>query len=295
MRTAMTNAQALQTVSLHPGMRADVVDHDGRMRDWQKDFASALLNPAMPVPQGIVGPNRERDIKRFNVYRNNVFVGLIEALKAAFPAVCRIVGDEFFTAMARVYAALEPPASPVMLEYGATFPAFVEAFEPARSVPYLADVARLERAWVEAYHAAEFAPIALNELGAIDAARLPHVSFALHPSLRVVRSPFPVVTLWQMNVDGGVPAATDIFRGGEQALVIRPDAEVEVRQVTPGAAIFIERLARGATVAVAASAAQDAGPAFDLAQTLGNLFAVNAMVGWQIEGNHAASQFARNA
>jgi hypothetical protein len=280
----MISAQALQTVSLNPGMR-----------DWQNDFAAALLNPAAPVPQGIVGPNRERDLKRFNVYRNNVLVGLIEALKAAFPAVCRIVGDEFFSAMARVHAALEPPASPVMLEYGATFPAFIEAFEPAQSVPYLADVARLERAWVEAYHAAESTPIALHELGAIDTARLPHVSFAMHPSLRVVRSPFPVVTLWQMNIDGGVPAATDIFCGGEQALVIRPDAEVEVRQVTPGAAIFIECLARGATVAAAASAAHDADPGLDLAQTLSDLFAVNAITGWQIEGSHAALPFARNA
>jgi hypothetical protein len=280
----MISAQALQTVSLNPGMR-----------DWQNDFAAALLNPAAPVPQGIVGPNRERDLKRFNVYRNNVLVGLIEALKAAFPAVCRIVGDEFFSAMARVHAALEPPASPVMLEYGATFPAFIEAFEPARSVPYLSDVARLERAWVEAYHAAESTPFALHELGAIDAARLPHVSFALHASLRVVRSPFPVVTLWQMNLDGGVPAATDIFRDGEQALVIRPDAEVEVRQVTPGAAIFIECLARGATVAVAASAAHDADPGFDLAQTLSDLFAINAITGWQIEGSHAALPFVRNA
>jgi hypothetical protein len=280
----MISAHALQTVSPHPGMR-----------DWQNDFAAALLNPTAPIPQGIVGPTHERDIKRFNVYRNNVFVGLIEALKAAFPAVCRIVGDEFFSAMARVHAALEPPASPVMLEYGATFPVFIEAFELARSVPYLADVARLERAWVEAYHAAESTPIALHELGAIDAARLPHVSFALHPSLRVVRSPFPVVTLWQMNIDGGVPAATDIFRGGEQALVIRPDAEVEVRQVTPGAAILIERLARGATVAVAASAAHDTDPGFDLAQTLSELFAVNAITGWQIEGSHAALPFARNA
>jgi hypothetical protein len=280
----MISAHALQTVSPHPDMR-----------DWQNDFAAALLNPAAPVPQGIVGPNCERDLKRFNVYRNNVFVGLIEALKAAFPAVCRIVGDEFFSAMARVHAALEPPASPVMLEYGATFPAFIEAFEPARSVPYLSDVARLERAWVEAYHAAESTPFALHELGAIDAARLPHVSFALHASLRVVRSPFPVVTLWQMNLDGGVPAATDIFRDGEQALVIRPDAEVEVRQVTPGAAIFIECLARGATVAVAASAAHDADPGFDLAQTLSDLFAINAITGWQIEGSHAALPFVRNA
>jgi hypothetical protein len=264
-------------------------------RDWQKDFATAVLDPAMPVPQGIVGPTHERDVKRFNVYRNNVFVGLIDALKAAFPAVCRIVGDEFFSAMARIHVALEPPASPAMFEYGARFPAFIEAFEPAQSVPYLADVARLERAWVDAYHAAESSPVALYQLAAIDPALLPRISFTLHPSLHVVRSRFPVVALWQMNIDGGVPVATDIFRGGEQALVIRPDAEVEVRQVTTGAAAFTECLADGASVAVAASVAHNADPNFDLAQALSELFAVNAIVGWRAEGSADSLPFARNA
>jgi hypothetical protein len=249
----------------------------------------------MPIPHGVVGPNRERDVRRFNVYRNNIFAGLIDALKAAFPAVCRIVGDEFFAAMARIHVALEPPVSPVMLEYGATFAAFIEAFEPAKSVPYLADVARLERAWVEAYHAEESAPIALDQLGAIQASCLPELRLTLHPSLRVVRSPFPVVDLWRMNLDGGSPAAIDIFRGGEQALVIRPDAEVEVRTVTAGAATFIQCLAGGASVAVSTSSAQDADPGFSLAHVLGQLFTVDAIIGWRLEDRSGYLPFARDA
>src|SRR3546814_5903028 len=67
----------------------------------------------------------------------------------------RIVGDEIFRAMARVYVASAPPHSPIMLDYGASFPDFIERFEPATTLPYLADVARIERAWIEAYHAAE--------------------------------------------------------------------------------------------------------------------------------------------
>lgn len=250
------------------------------LRDLQKDFAAALLAPAGPAPRGLVGPDREPDVKRFEVYRNNVFVGLIDALKAAFPAVCRIVGDEFFAAMAHRYVALEPPCSPVMLEYGSTFAAFVETFEPARSVPYLADIARLERAWVEAYHAAESRPIAVACLGSVPPQRLPQLSFTLHPSLRVVRSPFPIVQIWQTNIDGGIPVAIDIDGGGEQALVIRPDAEVEVRRVTFGAATFIQSLSAGASIALATSLARDDDPCFDLARALGDLFAIDAITGW---------------
>jgi len=59
---------------------------------------------------------------------------------------------------------LRVPRSAVMIHYGADFPGFVAAFEPAREIAYLSDVARLEDAWVEAYHAAEAAPLALAAL-----------------------------------------------------------------------------------------------------------------------------------
>ena len=90
---------------------------------------------------------------------------LIGAIEARYPVTRRLVGDEFFRAMARAYVAEEKPRSPVLIHYGADFPDFVARFEPAREIAYLADVARLENAWVEAYHAAEAAPLALAALG----------------------------------------------------------------------------------------------------------------------------------
>lgn len=261
----------------------------------QRRFAAALLDPARPIPPGLVGPDRQPSERRFNVYRNNVVAGLVEALKAAFPAVRRIVGDEFFAAMARIYVALEPPRSPIMLEYGATFPDFVGSFEPANSVPYLPDVARLERAWAEAYHAAEAAPADPARLATIDSRNLPQLVLTLHPSLRVVRSSFPAVRIWQMNIDAGEPGALDIFSGGENALVIRPIAEVEVRQIPAGAATFILSLAAKASVADATTRAFDEHSDFDLAGALQGLFAVNAIVGWSLQENSPFTQIARYA
>ncbi len=113
-----------------------------------------MLDPELPPPAGLVGPDGEPSSRRFAVYRNNVVAGLIAgAAVTAFPAVHRIVGADFFLAMARAYVAEEPPGSPIMLDYGAGFPDFIGRFEPAMTLPYLADVARIERAWSEAYHA----------------------------------------------------------------------------------------------------------------------------------------------
>ncbi|SDC87512.1 Putative DNA-binding domain-containing protein [Paraburkholderia lycopersici] len=250
------------------------------LSERQRIFAAALLDPALPVPDGLVGPDALPGTKRFGVYRNNVVVGLIESLRAAFPVVCRLVGDEFFTAMARAYVVFEPPSTPVMLAYGATFPDFVATFEPALSVPYLPDVARLERAWGEAYHAAEATPFDPARLGPIDPARLLLVRFTLHPSLRIVRSAWPIVEIWSMNIDGGMPAAVDIGRGGEHALIMRPAAEVEVRAVSAGAAAWMLGLQAGASVIDATARAIDEEPGFDLARALCDLSAIDAIVGW---------------
>jgi hypothetical protein len=291
--SAMAREKTLQ-VSARPlgdsaGLNADC------LCERQRNFAAALLDPNMPVPRGLIGPDREPSEKRFNVYRNNVVAGLVEALKAAYPAVCRIVGHDFFAAMARVYVALEPPRSPVMLDYGETFPDFIERFEPAKSVPYLRDVARLERAWVEAYHAAEAPPADPAPLATIDSRSLPQIGFMLHPTVRVVRSSFPAVQIWLMNIDAGEPAAIDISSGGENALVVRPIAEVEVRRLPAGAATFVIGLAAGASVADATALAFDEDGDFDLAGALQDLFAINMIVGWNVREGSEFSPIARVA
>src|SRR5205807_2161977 len=126
-----------------------------RLAERQRTFSAALLDSDLPAPPGLLGPDGEPSPRRFSVYRNNVVVGLVEALKANYPAVCRIVGEDFFGAMARDYVVARPPTSPILLDYGGDFAAFIAGFEPTANLPYLADVARFERAWSEAYHACE--------------------------------------------------------------------------------------------------------------------------------------------
>lgn len=294
----MERQQLLREV-IHSGGGENTADSTVRtLHDRQREFAAAILDATRPVPRGLVGPDREPDAKRFSVYRNNAVAGLVGALKAAFPAVHRIVGDDFFAAMARVYVTLEPPASPVMLDYGATFAAFIETFAPAMSVPYLRDVARLERAWVEAYHATEAAPIDRAELAAIRSASLPQVSLTLHPSARVVQSSFPVVSLWQMNIEDTrptVPIAPGLLREGEDALVIRAAADVEVRTLPRGAVAFTLSLMTGATVAHATALALDDDPGFNLAGALRDLLAINAIVAWRLEDGFRRRDLGRRA
>ncbi|MDH6230755.1 hypothetical protein M2281_001327 [Mesorhizobium soli] len=259
-----------------------------RLAERQREFAEALLDPERPAPSGLVGPDGAPSARRFAVYRNNVVVGLIDALQAAFPAVCRIVGQDFFRAIARVYVAREPSDSPIMLGYGGGFPDFVSGFEPAVTLPYLADVARIERAWTEAYHAAVAEPFDPAALAAVVPDVLPATRLILHPSVRIVQSCFPALTIWQMNVGDVVPGPVDLDRGGENAIIVRPEADVEVRSLPDGGAAFVKALRAGYSVLEATKAALATDSRFDLSASLIGLLQAGAVVGFETRAEEKA-------
>jgi len=250
------------------------------LAELQRSFAAALLDSTLPTPAGLVGPDGKPSSRRFAVYRNNVVVGLTQTLKDAYPAVHRIVGSEFFHALARAYVVGDLPRSPMLFDYGAGLPDFIGRFEPASVLPYLADVARIERAWTEAYHAAEASPIGFSAFAEIAPDRLPATTLVLHPSVRIVRSRFPTLTIWQMNVGDGVPGPVDLAAGGENALVVRPDAGVEVRSIPSGSPEFVHALASGRPVLAAFGEAVAADPIFDLSANLSDLIQAGAVVGF---------------
>jgi hypothetical protein len=226
-------------------------------------FAQALTDPACATPVDVVGPRGKAAIKRYNVYRNNVTVSLIDALAATYPAVQRITGVEFFRAMARFHVRATPPTSPLLFEYGRDFPAFIESYEHAQDMPWLADTARIERAWLDAYHAADAPPLSANVLAAVASDRLDDLLFTPHPAAAIVRSSYPAVAIFAMNrVDGPITPLNS--SAAEDALITRPDMEVAVRLLPPGGAAFLKSLMDGGTLGAAAGAAFSETPAFDL-------------------------------
>jgi hypothetical protein len=237
---------------------------------FDTSFAGALLNPDQPIPDAVTAHNTAMPTRRFAVYRNNVVTGLVGALRKRFPAVEKIVGEEFFAAMARVFVTQQPPRSPLLASYGDKFPGFIASFEPARELPYLADVARLEAARTRAYHASDATPPGASEFATLDAEAVAAIGIELHPSAEIVRSPHPVVTIWAMN-SGEQPLAPIETWRGEDALICRPQLDVEVRALPPGGAAFLLALAAGRPLGEAAETALADDPEFDLTGNLAGL------------------------
>lgn len=249
-----------------------------RSPDFQAGFEAALRAPEAPPPPQVRGRRAELPARRFGVYRNNVHASLCAALAGNFPVIERLVGAAFFRAMALAFVARELPRTPVLLEYGDTFPAFIDGFEPAAGLPWLADVARLEWAAHEAYHAPEAEPLGPEALAAVAPARVAGITLQLHPSLALVRSAWPILDIFEAqhaSVGGRVNAGA----GGQDVLIVRPGAGVELRHLPPGAGDFIEALRAGRRLGAAATAAAMAAPAFDLAANLQGLLESGAIVG----------------
>lgn len=246
-------------------------------------FAAALGNPQADCPPGLASWNGSDPAQRFAVYRNNVRASLLNALADTFPVCQAMVGEAFFRAMSACYVQAEPPASPVLVDYGATFADFVAGFAPASGLPYLSDLVRLEWCYVQAFHAADAEPAPLAELAGLlaDENRLARVRFILHPSLQVLRSSYALVSLWGAHQGDDAEALLQSIDPlqPESALLLRQDQAVQVLRVEPGAAQFIEQLLQGASFAEAVGTDTP----FNLAAALEILLRGGAIVRYQVQ------------
>ena len=239
----------------------------------QDAFAAALLDPARMVPEGLLSPDGSPAGRRFSVYRNNVAVSLTEALATAFPVLARLLGEANFRGLAGLYLRAHPPSSPVLMLYGEKMPAFLAGLPQLSHLPYLPDVARLEQALREAYHAADAEPLTTAALAALPPERLLAARLRLHPAVRVVASDWPILGIWRRNSVADAPKPE---MRAETVLVTRPGFDTELALVPAGAAGFLAALDRGDALGAAIEAG---GEDFDVTTTLPLLIAAGALAG----------------
>jgi hypothetical protein len=243
------------------------------LAEFQARFSRATLeNRAAPLPGLIRG-------HRVSVHRNNIHASLMDVLRARYPVIERLVGEDFFKAAAGIFAAAHPPRTPVLLEYGEGFPAFLESFEPARGLPYPGDVARLEWLRHAAFHAEDRAPLTAASLAGVPPESAGSLTFAFHPSAGLIASLFPVVSIWETNAFDEQVRAIGPELPGEAALVIRPELEVSVLRLDAAEHAFTAALAAGQTLGQAMAKA-NAHEGFDLSPFFAKLIAAGAFSGF---------------
>ena len=230
---------------------------------FETSFAGALLDAERPVPSGVTAHNAAVPDAALCRLPQQCGGRLGESAQEPLRSPKK---SRAKSSSPRWRASLwpeRPPHSPLLATYGDEFADFIAAFEPARELGYLADVARLEAARTRAYHAADAIPVDASRFAALDADAVDGIRVAMHPATEIVRSPHPIVTIRAMNSGERELVAIENWRG-EDALVARPYLDVEVRALPPGGAAFLLALAKGLPLGEAAAIALAEDPEFDL-------------------------------
>lgn len=252
----------------------------GALGRFQDAFAQALLLPdAAPAAQIAALAAQPA----FAVYRNTVMKACIDALQANFPAVTRLVGEEWFRAAATIYVRGHLPVEPTLLRYGATFADFLARFEPAAELTYLPDVARLDYLWAEVHTAPDAQPLAADAIAQLPLDALTGAVLRPHAAARWAWfADAPIYTIWSGNRNATMPDG-DIEWRPEGALLTRARDVVEWRALDAAGCAFLDACAAGETLAIATQSALTAQRDADLALMMSGLLQAGAFSSINLE------------
>jgi hypothetical protein len=244
---------------------------------FQDGFSAALLAEAPPdeAPQPWLAAMQAQP--GFSVYRNTVLKACIDALQANYPAVCKLVGEQWFRAAAAVYARMQPPNDGRLMDYGAGFAGFLQSFEPAAELPYLPAVARLDRHWTECHLAADAPALPPDWLAHQAPETLGQQHLRPHPASRWAWcDEHPAFTLWALQRDGQT-TETQVPWRGDGGLLTRPHASVLWHPLPWAGVVFLNACASGAPLEAAATQALTADPHTDFSALIGLLLNAGAL------------------
>ena len=245
------------------------------LHDTQAVLAASLLAGDAEVASAVTAEaaSRVRAGKlpakhRLEIYRHNVTANLRGALKDIYPVILSVVGDAYFSHAANQFIRTHPSHSGDLNQFGGAFGDFLATYPHAIDLPYLRDVARLEWAWHEAFHAGDAMPFDLARLVTLTEEEHVALRFKLHPTVRLVQSPYPILQIWEVNQATFVGAIEVDWSVPAEALLIHRDitdgVSVLIKRISPTRYAFLRALQKRKTLNAANASALEEDVDFDL-------------------------------
>ncbi|MEI5995814.1 putative DNA-binding domain-containing protein [Paraburkholderia bengalensis] len=251
------------------------------LHELQVAFAGAIVDRDASAIDWTLCGNNTHD--RLAVYIGNTYHNLRGALRAVYPVVDRLVGEQFFDYTANRYIRDHPSQSGDIQRFGDSFPAFLASFPPAASLPYLSDTATLEWLAHEVFHAADHAPLPLSELSGLAGAECSTLRLRLHPACRLFASAFPVLKIWQVNQpESPSDESIDAQAGGDRLLVRRVGFAVDIQALPDGEFAMLRALRAGQTIDDAYDLALQRDPGFALGEFIERRILDSTIVGFDL-------------
>lgn len=203
--------------------------------------------------------------ERLKIYRNNIVASLTKAMQATYPLIEKLTGADFAAGLFRSFALAHPPGEACLARYGAGLDDFIGDFSPAGGLPYLADIARLEWAMNEAYHAPDDKPLTPAALQNMPQNELADTVFPLRTSVRILESRWPLTAIrdFCLKENRDKSETLDINQGGCRVMVYRPDLRVNIVPLDPAEYVFLQAIEAQNTLGNVLEATLKPFPGFD--------------------------------
>jgi len=207
------------------------------LAEFQHNFCQALLLRG--------GEHAEHFGVGLRVYQNTTITGLIDALRANYSTVERLVGAQWFADAAREYARANLPTEPALALYGENFAEFLSGVDSLSNFPYVPHVAKLDRLWTEAHFAGDAGVLDATQLGAKSGDELLAMTLSLHPSARLAWLPHSAASIWLASRPPAETTELQVEDAAEGVLVVRPQGAVEVLPLSEAEYLFLCCLQQG--------------------------------------------------
>jgi putative DNA-binding protein len=256
-----------------------------QLPELQRSLRTALLGEPDAQLLECIESDAISAAERLGIYRNTVAGTLEKALRLNYPAVHKLVGAGFFAQCAAGFVRLEPPGGAYLNDYGAGFAAYLAADPHAASLPYLADVARLEWAVSRALIAESPPALDLAALASVNVSQHANLCFAAHPSVSLLALETPADVIWQAALAADQAALAAIRPTGPrvQLLIERLGTDLCVRRLAPAEWAFAAALCRGTPLGAAIAAHPEADVQGQLALHLG----AGRLCSWRVAAAHS--------
>jgi len=191
------------------------------------------------VEEMVVGDARLSAVDRLDVYAGMYFVRIHDVLAQELARTAAVLGAEAFHGLVTDYLAACPPSHPSLREAGARLPNFLAGHPLAAERPWLAELARLERARLEVFDGPDAAPVTMAALREVPPERFGLIRFRLIPAHRLLMNRFAVSEIWRSDGPGDAPPRAD----PETLIVWRRDVTVFHRLADADEARWLPALA----------------------------------------------------
>jgi hypothetical protein len=251
------------------------------LRELQQAFVSAVLSGDGRCMRGLVQEAGFSTTERLRIYENNARLGFLAAMRASFPVLAQLGGDDWFESATLRYQREHPSRCGDLQYVGDRFAPFLVADLAGSGHEWLAEMARLEWAYQEVMVAADSAPLRAEALQGLAGAVDLDVQLLPRSELRLVVSTLPLLGIWKAHQPGAAFTPPALDSGGDAVLLLRRADHVELRALPPPVATLLRAMLDGRSLTAALQALAALHPSADAGACLHRLFTLEALAGFR--------------